>query len=294
MSYIIKSIHKSIDIKSIVTILYYELSKDFYYAGESHDFWEMVYVDKGEIVAEADGVRHIVAQGQAIFHKPNEFHRLAANGSIAPNVFIISFVCKSRLMRFFNEKILAVPPQLLFLISNILDERNIMRSSPWSDGRVPNYKARANVTYRIASEQMAELYLEQLLILLLRGGEAVKTEKGLDSAREDWDNQLINDMIHYLKEHIYQNVSLPELCRYFCYSKTQLSKLFKQATGDTIIAYYTKLKIAEAKYMIREDKLNFSQIAAQLAFESPQYFFRTFKRVAGMTPKEYKNSVMKK
>ncbi len=286
MSYIIKPIRKIIDIKSIVTILYYELSKDFDYAGESHDFWEMVYVDKGEIVATSDGVRHIVPQGSAIFHKPNEFHRLAANGTIAPNVFIITFVCTSRDMQFFNEKITEIPAKLRSYIADIIDERHIIRSDPPGTDTV-NGRA-----VGIASEQMVKLYLEQFLILLLRGEEAAKPGR-FSAEREDWDNQLVNDMIHYLQEHIYQELSVSDLCRRFCYSKTQLSKVFKEATGSTIMDYYTRLKIKEAKYMIREGNLNFSQIAVQLSFDNPQYFSRTFKRIAGMTPKEYKNSVLK-
>ena len=286
MSYIIKPIRKIIDVKSIVTILYYELSKDFDYAGESHDFWEMVYVDKGEIVATSDGVRHIVPQGSAIFHKPNEFHRLAANGTIAPNVFIITFVCTSRDMQFFNEKITEIPAKLRSYIADIIDERLIIRSDPPGTDTV-NGRA-----VGIASEQMVKLYLEQFLILLLRGEEAAKPGR-FSAEREDWDNQLVNDMIHYLQEHIYQELSISDLCRRFCYSKTQLSKVFKEATGSTIMDYYTRLKIKEAKYMIREGDLNFSQIAVQLSFDNPQYFSRTFKRIAGMTPKEYKNSVLK-
>lgn len=286
MSYIIKPIRKIIDVKSIVTILYYELSKDFDYAGESHDFWEMVYVDKGEIVATSDGVRHIVPQGSAIFHKPNEFHRLAANGTIAPNVFIITFVCTSRDMQFFNEKITEIPTKLRSYIADIIDERLIIRSDPPGTDTV-NGRA-----VGIASEQMVKLYLEQFLILLLRGEEAAKPGR-FSAEREDWDNQLVNDMIHYLQEHIYQELSVSDLCRRFCYSKTQLSKVFKEATGSTIMDYYTRLKIKEAKYMIREGDLNFSQIAVQLSFDNPQYFSRTFKRIAGMTPKEYKNSVLK-
>lgn len=286
MSYIIKPIRKIIDVKSIVTILYYELSKDFDYAGESHDFWEMVYVDKGEIVATSDGVRHIVPQGSAIFHKPNEFHRLAANGTIAPNVFIITFVCTSRDMQFFNEKITEIPAKLRGYIADIIDERHIIRSDPPGTDTV-NGRA-----VGIASEQMVKLYLEQFLILLLRGEETAKPDR-FSAEREDWDNQLVNDMIHYLQEHIYQELSVSDLCRRFCYSKTQLSKVFKEATGSTIMDYYTRLKIKEAKDMIREGDLNFSQIAVQLSFDNPQYFSRTFKRIAGMTPKEYKNSVLK-
>lgn len=286
MSFIIKPIRKLIHVKSIVTVLYYELSKKFYFGGESHDFWEMVYADKGEFIASADGVEHIVPQGHAIFHKPNEFHRLAANGTIPPNVFIITFVCTSRNMRFFENKIIKIPTELRKYISNMLREKNTYPSNTYLN---PHFAE--NAAKKIGAEQMIALYLEQFLILLLRGESNAQTEHILVS-NEYWDNQLVNDMIHYLQEHVYQNFSVADLCQHFCYSKTQLSKVFKQATGCTLVEYYSKLKMKEAKFLIRENKLNFSQIAEQLSFESPQYFFRTFKRITGMTPKEYKHSVM--
>jgi len=80
-----------VDIKEIKSLYYFELSKDYRNFGESHDFWEIVYVDKGEIEATADEKIVTVKQGQAIFHKPNEFHNVIANKTVAPNIFITSF-----------------------------------------------------------------------------------------------------------------------------------------------------------------------------------------------------------
>ena len=44
------SFDKIFNIETIITIFYMELSKNFYYEGEKHDFWEMVYIDKGEMI----------------------------------------------------------------------------------------------------------------------------------------------------------------------------------------------------------------------------------------------------
>ena len=52
-----------------------------------------------------------------------------------------------------------------------------------------------------------------------------------------------------------------------------------------------RLKIDAAKQMIRENELNFTEIAAALSFSSPQYFTTAFRRISGMTPTEYANSV---
>jgi quercetin dioxygenase-like cupin family protein len=61
-----------------------ELSKNFCYEGERHDFWEMVYIDKGEMICTADKNRFVLKSGEMTFHKPNEFHNLSGNNSTPP------------------------------------------------------------------------------------------------------------------------------------------------------------------------------------------------------------------
>ena len=99
------SFEKVINIEKIITIFYMELSKSFAYEGEKHDFWEMVYIDKGEMLCTADKNRFILKSGEMTFHKPNEFHNLSGNNDVAPNVSIITFECHSRAMRYFEGKI---------------------------------------------------------------------------------------------------------------------------------------------------------------------------------------------
>jgi len=101
-----------VSINKIVSIHYYELGKNFSFDGESHNFWEMVYTDVGEVEITANGKSVCLKQGEIIFHKPNEFHTLKANNEAASNVFIISFVCSSKNMNFFKDKIIPIPKKL--------------------------------------------------------------------------------------------------------------------------------------------------------------------------------------
>ena len=54
MVYIPTSIQRPIQIQQVVTVHYFEYSSNYAFVGESHDFWEFVYVDKGEIVVTAE------------------------------------------------------------------------------------------------------------------------------------------------------------------------------------------------------------------------------------------------
>ena len=95
MSYIRTNLRKSLTIEGIYTIHYYEYTKDFSYSGEFHDFWEIVYADKKGVVITAGATELALEAGQLYIHKPNEFHIHRANGVNAPNIFIITFVCKN-------------------------------------------------------------------------------------------------------------------------------------------------------------------------------------------------------
>ena len=72
------------------------------FPGESHDFWEFLCVDKGEVEITADNRAYTLKKGEIIFHKPNEFHTVRANGKIAPNLVVISFDCTSPCMDYFQ------------------------------------------------------------------------------------------------------------------------------------------------------------------------------------------------
>ena len=68
-----------ITVDSVYTIHYFEYTNNFYYAGESHDFWEFVYVDKGSVDICMDDKQITLKKGDIAFHQPNEFgHRNGA------------------------------------------------------------------------------------------------------------------------------------------------------------------------------------------------------------------------
>src|SRR5574344_1579727 len=95
-------------IDQLITIHYFEYTRDFIYKGESHDFWEFLYVDKGTIDVYDGSEWHTLSKGQMIFHQPMEFHALRANGRTAPSLIVISFVTVSPAMDLFRSRILSI------------------------------------------------------------------------------------------------------------------------------------------------------------------------------------------
>ena len=276
-----------INVSRIVTIHYYEFDRNFRFDGESHDFWEMVYVDRGQVHIRRDEEELTLSQGDIIFHRPNEFHSIRALDS-SPNFFVISFVCKSPAMAYFEKYTTKLQKRLTAFVASIISEAEKTYEIPKNDPSLKRLTKKSGVI--LGGEQLIKIYLEELLIFLIRDI-AKEGEIAVFPTKESMENHLISGA----KKFIYDNTDgifrVDALCQKLGYSKSYLSKLFREQTGYTIADFAQRAKIDSAKRLIREGDMNFAEISDRLSFDNPQYFSRVFKRITGMTPTEFKASL---
>lgn len=291
MTYIPSKISKTIDITALVTIHYFEHAKDYIFDGERHDFWEFMYVDKGRVEVMADTEGYELKQGELIFHKPGEFHSLWANGSIAPNIVVVSFHCTSPAMQALENKIMAVSDDEKHLLSRILTEARKAYTTDLS--YIDMVTLDRNPDAPAGCEQLIQLYLEQMLISMIRTQDNIRSEHRLSStARERSNTTLVNKTLQFLEDHLHENLAYADVLDHTNVSSTHLKVTFKEMTGTTVMEHFRSLKMEQAKILIREGNYNFSQIALQLGYSSIHYFSRQFKSLCGMSPSEYSRTVM--
>ena len=286
------SFEKIFNVDKIITIFYMELSKNFYYEGEKHDFWEMVYIDKGEMICTADEKRFVLKSGEMTFHKPNEFHNLSGNSSTAPNVSILTFECKSRAMKYFEGKIFRLSAEEKSMLSKLFTEG--LSCYQLEDERNPLLQKLKKITPSpFGSSQMTKNLLEIFLIKLCRNTDVVTKEMRQSYVIGGVDVPYnVKEILDYLQEHIYGKVTIGDLAKHLDKSESTIKQLFAQYRDGGIIRYYNRLKIKEARKLIREGNYNMTQISDMLQFDNPQYFSKCFKTVTNMTPSEYKASIM--
>ena len=121
LNYIKTKLHSLINISKIVLIHHNEFDRNFVFDGEKHDFWEMIYVDKGKVQIESDNDVIVLGQGELAFHAPNEFHSVKSFES-APNFFVFSFECNSASMVHFKKYHTLLDKGLKPYISSIITE----------------------------------------------------------------------------------------------------------------------------------------------------------------------------
>ena len=274
-------------VQKIVTIHYQALNEGYVAKEETHDFWEIMYVDKDAATVVIDGESLPLCSGDAVFIKPNASHYLES-GKGEPNVFIISFDCRSERMAYFQNKRVSVPDSSRTLLQTIMAEATETFEIPDFDPDLDGLKLKE--TPNLGGEQVIKNSLELFLIQLLRFADGQKKPQEFFISKGGSSGDMQVEIIQILSTQIYGTFKMDDLCQRLHYGKTRLCTFFKEKTGKSIYQTYLKLKIDESKRLIRK-KYSFSYVSYKLCFDSVSHFNYVFKKYAGMTPGEYKASI---
>ena len=292
MAYKSVVLEDSVTINRIISVHYFQYMSDFSFPGESHDFWELVCVDRGEIDALAGDRRLTLKKGNILFHKPNEFHNVLTNGKVSPSLVVIGFECHSPAIKSFEDQLMSVQDTEKELMAQIIVEaRNTFSGrldDPYQEELIFNSEP---LTF--GSAQLISHYLEQLMIHLYRRyfsySLPVRSSRFLAEASSG--NDTYNRIVRYMEEQLGERMTIDRICRDNLVGRSQLQKLFRDTKGCGVIEFFSMMKIDTAKQMIRDNQLNFTQIADRLGYNSIHYFSRQFKQITTMTPSEYATSI---
>ena len=279
---------RAINVTKIVTVHYLELNKDFEYPPESHDFWELHYVDKGHLYCYQNNERKEVSQGELVFFKPMVEHHLEMDGQTESNLCVISFECKSEMLNEISDGVYKLSTHEKSLISTVFEESGKTFEMPKLDPALKKMPLKNDAP--VGSMQLIQLALEELIIRLLRKESERNNQK--QKLIVNYDDKIINEVIAYLSNNLTEKLSLSDVAEKMGYGKTFLCTRFKEVTGKTIFRFFTELQIEQAKNMLRKGKENsVSVISDALNFNEPSYFCAVFKKITGMSPKEYSRTI---
>ena len=286
MEYTKTELNRGIRIDGVYTVHYFEYAKDFAYSGEIHNFWELVYADKRQLFITAGARELCLEVGQLYLHKPNEFHNIRCDGAHAANSVIVSFDCDCPELMDVAGTVITCGGEEQRLLANIIKESLEAFSTPLGIPYTRVMEKSGKGEY--GCEQMLSLYLEQLLILLIRNHRTAQRPKQAETGQE------LKSICDYLEKNVCNRLCFSDVAKAFNLSGSVLKRIFRQQMGCGVMEYFARLKVDAAKQMIREGDRNFAAIADRLGFNTSQYFTTVFRRVSGMTPTEYSRSVRSK
>lgn len=250
------------------------------------DAWEMSCCITGQ-ASVCYGKQIIPLQaGEAFFIPPGVGHSVMIEEGGNNTVFVVSFTCADGPVKLLRNRTLQVTDFQQQIIN--LTVREMMDAFSRSKPGLRIYHFEPNPDAPLGAEQMILCYLEQLLIGFLR---SITMRKGVVITGTHFEksigNYQIDSVRRYIREHLQEDMSVEHLAKEFHYSRTRLSVLFKEATGQTINEFITKERISKAKYLLVEGKLSMTQIARAVGYSSPQYFSRRFSQLVGCAPSDY-------
>lgn len=295
MTYVKTALKREITIDSVITIHYFEYMKDFVFHGESHDFWEFLYVDKGKVLVQAGEQALQLNSGDIAFHEPNEFHAMKSVGSSSPNLVAVSFATDSPAMDFFRRQRFTLTVEERTLISCLMNAAREALDNPMHLPSIEQVQLKDEAPF--GSQQMILIYLEMFLVAVRRNHShreqqpCHKRSPSLLSENYSGKDECLQKIIAYMQFHICEQLNVNQICMQFSMSRSSLQNLFHTEKNCGPMEYFNHLKIERAKDMIRDGTRNFTEISRFLSYSSLQYFSRQFRKSTGMSPMEYASSV---
>lgn len=279
MAWLTYPVREQIRITDMHSFFEAHYDKGYEFPGEAHNFWECVYIMKGEVCVSGDERVYNLTRGTIIFHKPLELHKFTINGSGGADLLIFSFTAEGPMMASLEEKVFELSDSQRTIVASMLAfvHTRIERESAPPTGFYAYLEPFQTLpTY----SQMLALYLQQLMLSLIEAGEVSSVSSAPDAV-------IFRRAIRYLNDNIHSQPTVPEIARFSNVSEASIKRIFDKYAGIGIHKYFLKLKIKAAAELLQNGE-SVSGVAEQLGFNNQSYFSRAFKRETGLMPSSVK------
>ncbi len=102
---------------------------------------------------------------------------------------------------------------------------------------------------------------------------------------------IVKQAADYIDEYYYEDISLTGLANQYNVEPSYFSKLFRQQIGETLMVYLTKVRIEKAKTYMKDPTINLTEISFMVGYDDYSYFSRVFRKIIGMSPRDYRNRI---
>jgi AraC-like DNA-binding protein len=131
-------------------------------------------------------------------------------------------------------------------------------------------------------------------LLLLNQIVAVLTESTRLSAQDHGDQLLTNRVVEAIERRLHQRLRIATLARDCAMSERTLRRKWKKSSGQSLTDEINHRRIVRASHLLLLPDISVAEVGYQVGVESPAQFSRTFRRVKGLTPKDYRRKYLER
>ena len=166
MEYVLKNFKTEIKVNRLANVHYFEFTPNFHTTDDSHDFCELVYVDKGRIQISSEHYTGGLSQGSMIIPTANQRHSLTCREDVAPNIIIIGFECSAEALDRLTYAPTPLTDELQKMLAEIIKEGRAVYKPPYDIPYVKDMKKRR--AFSFGADQLIKNYLQIFIIKSLR------------------------------------------------------------------------------------------------------------------------------
>lgn len=136
---------------------------------------------------------------------------------------------------------------------------------------------------------LADIALKELVVRIIQSQNLnVEDKSTLTTGRNP-----LSFVMNYIRVNINQQFQISDLAIKACMSVPTFYRAFKNEFGLSPLEYILREKIKKAKTLLADYNMTITHICYETGFSSLNYFDRQFKRIEGVTPKQYRAMVLK-
>ena len=270
--YEVQPVLPRIQIRDILGYFYRVRAAGYIFPGEQHNFFELTYVDTGELYTEVDGELFHLKEKELILYGPGQFHNQYTDADSS-----VSYVT------------------ILFHMDNLAANAEETWYAPLIGRVFPYTKKTYTLMKAMVQESASGLpYMDSLMLCLLTEivirllqGEYTASANPASVARQNYQDELFDKVLAYVESKLYEPLTIAEICQQFSLSRSSLQLLFKNAVNQSPKKYISDMKLEKSCQMLRENKYTVSEIASKLGYSSIHYFSNAFNQKYHISPSEY-------
>ena len=265
----LKEVHHSFSIRGFYTAFEANWNDNYVFHGESHNFWEIVFFEQGNVECVEDEKVYLVKDNCMLLHAPMEFHRIRSYPGTSPRGFILSFQADGTL-----------PEGLKQGIFQLTEEEKEEYRSICNNVR--------KVVLNTKEPYLSQLAADQLSSFLIRLSKKTAVEEIVRSDRSESYHKIVSDMTKWVDG----NLTLSDFAKQQSISVSYMKLLFWEYSGISPKTYYNQLRIQRAVALLNQNR-SIGEISETMNFSSQNYFTVFFRKHMGYSPSEYRRKYLR-
>ena len=251
--------------------------------------FELIHLDSGEIVYEAQGVKSCVKKGDLVVVGNRLFHRMLKTGYMRPEVraTILYFTPK-----FFENW--RPPADVFQCLMPFLYQTSVTPHVVPARTQIPSkvfdlfHMLRPELAGTSSRSRLAAgTYVKMILVLLLNYfSESPETKRGFAQALRELE--IFLPLMEFLEANCTRPITAEDGARALGMTKWQFARLVKRVTGQSFLQYLIHFRVERAKALLAGTQKPISELCQEVGFCDQSYFGYVFRRIAAVTPLQYR------